>query len=247
LTQPISAWDPVSRNPVQQDSRKASEKDSLHPETPTLVKTTSSQDDEKVVPVDRVKGFTEVDIKNQGGRFAIVAAAKKIGRVNNVLGDTAPGQEPSLVSVNKGLNRGLESRSQHLGDGFNDTILQRDGTVLERMVSRFDFGEKDQKVTVDPGEIHRAIVEGAEEGEAVRSDRVPEGREEGRAEAVRAGAGQLIHAQEGIFYLLRGEGVTEVARQGRGIAIQGVNTKKPGCGDNRTEEIRVEALQDGSL
>jgi hypothetical protein len=64
LTQTIAAWDPVARNPIQQDRGETSAKDFFHPEAPKFIKPPGTQDGEEAVPVYRVKGFAEVDFED---------------------------------------------------------------------------------------------------------------------------------------------------------------------------------------
>jgi hypothetical protein len=60
---------PVPGHAIEKDSSVPHGKDTLHPSAPTIVKAPGPEDGNQTVPVDRVKGFTKIDLKNNGRSF----------------------------------------------------------------------------------------------------------------------------------------------------------------------------------
>jgi hypothetical protein len=99
LPKTISTTDPASRDTIEEDRRMPSGKNLAHPLAPPIIKTSSFEDGNQTGPIDRVKCLPEIDLEDQGGGFARVAATKKVGCVHNVFRDAAAGEEASLVIV----------------------------------------------------------------------------------------------------------------------------------------------------
>jgi hypothetical protein len=100
LAETIFAFDPRARNSIQDHRRMASVENRLNPRTPTIGESTGAEDGEEAGPVNRVESFPKVNFKDNGGGFSKMAAADKIGSIDNVLRDAASGQESRLIRVN---------------------------------------------------------------------------------------------------------------------------------------------------
>jgi hypothetical protein len=110
------------------------------------------------------------------------------------------------------------------------------------MVCILNFGEEDKERAVDPREVHRPVVEGTKQLEDVWSDHIPESRVERGTEAVRPGAGQLVHAKEGVLNLLRGERAAKVGRQRGSSSVERAEAETPGRGNHSTQEVSVKTF-----
>jgi hypothetical protein len=96
--------------------------DPFHPQAPSFVEASGPEDSEKAGPVDRVEDFAEVDFKNNGVFFPGLANLKEISGVHNVLIDASPREEPSLISIDEGVNSFLQPGSKNFSDGLHDTL-----------------------------------------------------------------------------------------------------------------------------
>jgi hypothetical protein len=84
LMETISTADPVPGHSIEEHRRKASLQDGCHPATPAIVKPSRSEDAKEAIPVDRVKGFFEVNLENDRRRLFEVAAVNKVRSVDDV-------------------------------------------------------------------------------------------------------------------------------------------------------------------
>lgn len=82
LAEPVAASNPVA--PIEDDRGVAGVEDIAHPPAPTLVKPTSTENGLEAFPINRVKGFSEVNFKDHGGPFTDMAGAHKISNVDDV-------------------------------------------------------------------------------------------------------------------------------------------------------------------
>jgi hypothetical protein len=81
--------------------------DASHPTAPALVEPSSAEDGQEADPVNRVEGFAEIDLENEGWGLADMTAADEVGGVDDVLRDATTREEASLVGVDKRMDERL--------------------------------------------------------------------------------------------------------------------------------------------
>jgi hypothetical protein len=162
LPKPVAAPNPVPGHAIEKDGSVPRGEDALHPSAPTIVKAPGPEDGNQAMPVDRVKGLTEVDLKNNGRSSPGVAAAEEVSGIDNVLGDAPSGKKTSLVRVHKVVDGRLQPGGQSFRDGFHDAVLEGNGAELGWMRCRVTFREEDKKGPVNSGQVNSAVEKGGE-------------------------------------------------------------------------------------
>jgi hypothetical protein len=170
--------------------------------------------------MDGVKRFLEVQFEDNGWIFPKVAAAKEVGRVDNVFRDTSPREETDLVGVHQRVDSSLEASSEHFGNSFHNVVLQGDCTEEGGVIGGIRFWEENKKRSVDPSEVNVSRKKGVEDRKNVISEEVPKGREESQTKAVRTRAGELVHIAEGFADLVPGERSTKTVLEQGGVWVQ---------------------------
>jgi hypothetical protein len=160
LPKAVTTADPVSRNPIKEDSSMPCPENPLHPEAPPIIEPSSSENCQKTGPVNRVEGLPKVNFENNGRGFPGVADSKQICSIDNIFRDTPAREETGLVCVHQGVDSTLEPCGEDLGDSLHDTVLKGDGTKLGRVVGRFCLGEEHQEGSVYASKVNGAIKEG---------------------------------------------------------------------------------------
>jgi len=74
LAEAITTIDPTIGNAVQKDSGFAGGKKGTYPLPPAFREAPALKDSIEAIPIDSVKGFVEVNLKDDGGQIAAVAA-----------------------------------------------------------------------------------------------------------------------------------------------------------------------------
>ena len=69
------------------------------------------EDFEEGVPGDRVECFPKVQFDYNGGGLSFMTAVQQVCRINEVFGDTATGEETSLILVDKKRHKRFKSVS----------------------------------------------------------------------------------------------------------------------------------------
>jgi hypothetical protein len=77
----------------------------------------------QTIPIDRVKGFVEVQFEDDGRGVSLEAAVEEVGGIGEALGNAPPKNEPSLVAANKRGNNGLEPACKDFRERLNSTVL----------------------------------------------------------------------------------------------------------------------------
>ena len=81
----------------------------------------------ETVPVDNIKSFCEVELKNQCGHFPLVAHLQQLRGINKILSDRPAFEETSLVQVNQPRDFPLQACScEDLRSNLDTAILQTD-------------------------------------------------------------------------------------------------------------------------
>jgi hypothetical protein len=89
-----------------------------------------------------------------------VAASQEIRDIDDVFRDATTREEPSLVSVDEGMDSPLEPRGDDFGNSLHDVVREGDRPELRGVGGRFNFREEDQERAVDAAEVNGFIVEG---------------------------------------------------------------------------------------
>ena len=132
LAQAVPIADSSTGDAIKQDRRFAGTKEIQNPVTPKRGEAAVEKNLDQAIPVNRVKGLTEIKLKNNSRRGPTVAAVQKVSSVDKVIGDTAAKNEPSLVCAHKGRDMGLKAPGEQLGDALNGAILETDGSKVSR-------------------------------------------------------------------------------------------------------------------
>jgi hypothetical protein len=101
LSQPIFTMDPGTGNSIENNRSVTSIQNASHPMAPALVEPSSTEDGQEADPVNRVEGFAEIDLEDEGWGLMEVAATDEVGGVDDVLGDVTTREEARLVEVDK--------------------------------------------------------------------------------------------------------------------------------------------------
>jgi hypothetical protein len=78
-----------------------------------------------------------------------VAALHNVGSIDEVFGDTAPRDKPSLIRVDQVGDEVPEPEGEAFGMDFKATVLERDGSEIVRLVGPFFFRKEDNVGLVD--------------------------------------------------------------------------------------------------
>ena len=126
-------------------------KDTVDPAAPDLIKSTSAQDFDRVVPVDRVKGFAEANLEDDRGGLARMAAPDEIRSIDYVFGYAATKKETRLVAVHQRVNSTLPTSGKSFSNAFHNTVLEGDGAEVRRVRRGGEFWNQDKVGSVYTG------------------------------------------------------------------------------------------------
>jgi hypothetical protein len=143
-----------------------------------------------------------------------VTALHNVGSIDEVFGDTAPRDKPSLIGVDQVGDEVPEPESEAFGMDFKATVLERDGSEVVRLVGPFFFRKEDNVGLVDGPKVRSESVEAGEGIEESRADHVPVPLEESRSKAIRPWTRVVIHSKKGSPDLFEGE------RSGQGRSLR---------------------------
>jgi hypothetical protein len=91
-----------------------------------------------------------------------VTALHNVGSIDEVFGDTAPRDKPSLIGVDQVGDEVPEPESEAFGVDFKATVLERNGSEVVRLVGPFFFGKEDNVGFVDGPKVRSESVETGE-------------------------------------------------------------------------------------
>jgi hypothetical protein len=156
-----------------------------------------------------------------------VESLDNISGIDEVLSNGAARDKPSLVRVKQVRNKGLEAKGKAFGMDFKAAILERNGPEVIRSICALFLREEDNIRLVDGSEVSFERVEICEGHLQRMFYEIPVVFIEGRAKAVRARAGVVLHGKKGIFNFFKRE------RRGKGSGLGGGE----GSGSNQGREI----------
>jgi hypothetical protein len=134
LPEAITTSNPVARHPVEEHSRMPGVEDTSHPAAPPIIETAGFQNRKEAVPVDRVKGFSEVQLEHRGRSQSFVTRLNNVGGIDKVFSDRTARNEPRLIGVDKKRQERTKSKGEAFGVEFQTAILKRDRSKVFRFI-----------------------------------------------------------------------------------------------------------------
>lgn len=182
----------------------------------------------------------KIQLDNNGGGRAVVAAAKVVSCVDKIVRNTTPQNEAGLIITNEARNDGLQAVSENFGDAFNRTVLGANRSEVRWGASMILLRKKDDVRTINTIKLDTALMKSVEKAENCRVGNSPTGFIEGRPKAVRTRASVGLHGEHSSpDFINRERDVQE--RQIMGwIRVQRVQIKVPGRLAGRTKKGRIE-------
>lgn len=94
LPEPSPTVDPVPRDATKEDGSLPAVKEITDLVTPFIRKASAPENVIQTIPVDTIKGFMEVELKNNGRCISTVAAVEQISSISKDVSDAAPKHKP---------------------------------------------------------------------------------------------------------------------------------------------------------
>lgn len=94
----------------------------------------------KAIPVYRVEGLMEIELKDYGRNIPFEAVVKKICGIGKVFSNASSLDETSLVTTNQRGDERLQAISQNFRNGLNNTVLKSNRAKVCRATCNILFG-----------------------------------------------------------------------------------------------------------
>lgn len=123
LSQSASAGDPWARTFVDHHRPLGRGEEVRDPSDPCVREAASIEDLQQAIPTDGVKRLGEVELDDEHGDLASMAALDELGGEDEIFGDRAAFEEASLVEVDEPGDLLLEAGGHGLGSDLDRAVL----------------------------------------------------------------------------------------------------------------------------
>jgi hypothetical protein len=93
----------------------------------------------QAVPLDSIKSFVEMKLKNNTRCISAIATVKQVGDIGKTLSEATTKDKTRLVPAHQGRDEWLEPISENFRNAFDSSILQSNWSEVSRPASIIFF------------------------------------------------------------------------------------------------------------
>jgi hypothetical protein len=156
-----------------------------------------------------------------------MAATEQVSSVRKAFRNAASKDKTRLITADQKWDNRLKPVGKHLGQALDRSILESDRPEIPSFASIILFRKKNKVGAVDALKVSRVSIKSLKEVNNTLKSSGPSGLEEGRAKAIRAGAGIRVHAANSNLNLSSREGCVELLEGERPFRVEGIQAEGP--------------------